>query len=186
MDFKDLQKEWNHEKNQAMYIFDEEALMRTVAQRARAVERTAAINEWGLIIVAVITCILLLVIGSDGLYKVLAAMTMLATGGYVWWRRQQRLREQANIERTVLSDIEQAVANARYLVRFAQTFAYWFLLPTAAVTLFRMSQKAIDPWKWAGIIVCFIVSYLLVQLELRWKHLPRLRRLEELRDKLKE
>ena len=39
-----LQKEWNHEKNQAMYIFDEEALMRTVAKRARAVERTAASN----------------------------------------------------------------------------------------------------------------------------------------------
>lgn len=184
MDFEDLQKVWNQENNQPMYVFDQEAVNRMVARRARSVERLATINEWGMIIVAAITSCLLILTGSDGAYRILAAVVMLGTGIYVWWQRQQRLSRKAMLGKSVAEEIDQAVANAQYLVRFAQTFVYWFLLPTAAVTLFRMSRKDPDLWKWGLIIGCFVLSYVLVQIELRWKHKPRLSRLQELRSKI--
>lgn len=184
MDFEDLQKVWNQENNQPMYVFDQEALNRMVARRARSVSRLATINEWGMMIVALVTSGLLVLTGSDGAYRILAAVVMLGTGAYVWWQRQQRLSRQETLGKAVAQEIDQAVANAQYLVRFAQTFSYWFLLPTAGITLFRMSRKNPDLWQWGLIIGCFILSYALVQMELRWKHLPRLKRLEELRNKI--
>lgn len=186
MEFKDLQKVWNQENQQPMYVFDQEAVNQMVTRRARAVERLAAINEWGMIIVAVVTSVALLIVGKDGAYAILAAVVMLCTGGYVWWQRVQRLRRQETMGQSVLEEMEQAIANAKYLVRFAQTFAYWFLLPTAVVTFFRMSQKDTSLGHWVLIIGCFVLSYLLVQWELGKKHRPRLQRLEELRRKLVE
>ena len=167
-----------------MYVFDQEAINRMITRRAQGVNRVANINEWGLMIVAGLTAISLLFTGSDGMYKLLAAVTMLCTGGYVWWRRRQRLSQVEQTEKSILDELEGAISNARYLVRFAQTFVYWFLLPTAAVTLFRMSQKETSILSWVLIIGCFAFAYFLVQLELRWKHRPRLQRLEELREKL--
>ena len=186
MEFKDLQKVWNQENQQPMYVFDQEAVNRMVTRRARAVERLANINEWGMIVVAIVTSVALLIIGKDGAYAILAAIVMLLSGGYVWWRRVERLRQGGRVGQSVMEDMEQAIANAKYLVRFAQTFSFWFLLHTAAVTLFRMSQKEAGLGQWALIIGCFLLSYLLVQWELRKKHRPRLQRLEELREKLLE
>ncbi|MEL7426284.1 MAG: hypothetical protein AAFN81_25040, partial [Bacteroidota bacterium] len=181
--FKDLQKVWNEEKNQVMYVFDQEAINRMISRRARGVRRIANVNEWGLMIIAGLTSIGLLVTGNDGAYKILAAVTMLATGAYVWWLRRRRLHQVQRVAHSVREELEEALANARYLVRFAQTFAYWFLLPTAGVTLFRMAQKETSLIYRVAVIGCFAFSYILVQLELRWKHRPRLRRLEELQEK---
>ncbi|MEL6971884.1 MAG: hypothetical protein AAFZ63_19595 [Bacteroidota bacterium] len=183
MEFEDIQKVWSEEKNQVMYVFDQEAINRMISRRARSVRRIANINEWGLMIVAGLTSVSLLIIGSDGAYKIVAALTMLATGIYVWWQRRQRLSGLQKVASSVREELEEGIANARYMVRFSQTFAYWFLLPAAGIALFRMSQKETSLVKWLFILGCFVFSHLLVQLELRWKHRPRLRRLEELREK---
>lgn len=186
MEFKDLQKVWDQENQQPMYVFDEEAVNRMVIRKARVVKRLASINEWGLILIAFFTTFALLIIGKDGAYAILAAVVMLFSGAYVWWQRVQRLRKQQHLGQSILEEMEQAIANARYLVRFAQTFAYWFLLPTAVVALLRMNQRQASFAQWSWVIGCFVLSYLLVRWELRKKHQPRLRRLEELRNKLME
>lgn len=184
MDFKDVQKIWNQQTNEPMYIIDQEALYRQVKRRGQQAERLANINEWGLMIIAVLTSVALYWIGKDTSYQILASLTMLGTGAYVWWLRQMRLRQQQNGPLTILAELEQAITNANYLVRFAQTFAYWFLLPTASVTIFRMAQREVDIWRWLLILGSFLLAFLLVRWELRCKHLPRKRALEELKDTL--
>lgn len=186
MDFKDLQKVWNQQTNEPMYIIDQQALYRQVKRRGQQAERIASVNEWGLMIIAVFTSIALFWMGKDTSYQMLGALTMLGTGGYVWWQRQLRLRQLQKGAQTILEELEQALTNANYLVRFAQTFVYWFLLPTALVTVFRMAQKEVDVWRWILILGSFLLAFLLVRWELRCKHLPRRAALEELRNTLEK
>lgn len=186
MEFDDLQKIWNKETKEPMYVLDEKAIHRQVWRRSQKLNRLASINEWGLMIIAVVTAGLLLFIGDDTGYKILAALAMVFTGGYVWWTRRQRLEQNKGFADTILGELDLALVNANYLVRFAQTFVYWFILPTGLVTFFRMSQKEASLGRWALIAGCFLLSYLLVQLELRYRHIPKRQALQDLKNKLTE
>jgi hypothetical protein len=184
MDFKDLQKVWNQQTNEPMYIIDQQALYRQIQHRAKQADRIAQTNEWGMMVIAVLTSVLLLWIGKDTTYQIIASVTMLGTGVYVFWQRRLRLASLNRQPHSILEELDQAIANANYLVRFAQTFAYWFLLPTAAVTIFRMAQKEVDIWCWLFILGAFLLSFALVRWELVSKHRPRKRVLEELKETL--
>lgn len=184
MDFKDLQKVWNQQTNEPMYIIDQQALYQQVRRRALQADRIARTNEWGMMIIAVLTSLMLLWIGSDTTYQIVASIAMLGTGAYVFWQRRLRLASLDRQPSSILAELDQAIVNANYLVRFAQTFAYWFLMPTALVTIFRMTQKEVDPWRWLFVLGSFLLAFLLVRWELNCKHLPRKQALEELRETL--
>lgn len=184
MDFKDLQKVWNQQTNEPMYIIDQQALYRQIQRRAKQADLVAKTNEWGMMTIAVLTSIMLLWIGKDTAYQILASVAMLGTGAYVFWQRRLRLASLHQQPNTILEELDQALTNANYLVRFAKTFVYWFLMPTAAVTIFRMLQKEVDLWRWLFILAAFLLSFALVRWELISKHRPRKRALEELKETL--
>lgn len=168
-----------------MYIIDQQALYRQIQRRAKQADLIAKTNEWGMMVIAVITSVLLLWVGKDTVaYQIVASVTMLGTGVYVFWQRRLRLASLSEQPDSILGELDQALTNANYLVRFAQTFAYWFLLPTAAVTIFRMTQKEVDVWRWLFILGAFLLSFLIVRWELISKHRPRKRALEELKETL--
>jgi hypothetical protein len=184
MDFKDLQKVWNAQTKEPMYVIDEQVLYRQIRRRARKVECLASVNEWGLMIISLLTSIALLWIGNDLTYRILAALTMLGTGIYVARQRYVRLRQLREQPTTIVEELDLALKNATYMVRFAQTFVYWFLLPTASVTVLRMAQREVAASHWLLILGSFVVAFLLARWELRAKHLPRKRALEELKHTL--
>jgi len=82
--------------------------------------------------------------------------------------------------------LEQTVEQARYLVRFSSSFAWWFLFPTAVVSTWNMAHREVTGWQWLFVLGAFVLAFVLVQLELRRKHLPRLRELEDLQNKLSQ
>ena len=89
MDFKDLQKVWNQQTNEPMYIIDQQALYRQVRRRASQADRIARTNEWGIMIIAVLTSVMLRWVGSDTAYQIVASEVMLGADSGAFWQRLQ-------------------------------------------------------------------------------------------------
>lgn len=190
MEFDDLKKIWDTQNNKPMYAIDEKTLQKRIRAKGGLAKRKASINEIGLMIICVATGSFILsnaVIQEKDIYSYLLAFTMYLIGGYVFWGRIQRKKLDNRYDLSILEELDQAIANANYLVKFAKSMVWWFILPAASVVILKMTQATYVPvWKWIVLPASFVLSYIVVHLGIKQSHLPRLRELETLRDNLNE
>lgn len=186
MEFDEMKKIWDSQNNEPMYAINEAALHKSIQTKKTQAGRLTNINDIGLIIIAVATGALLLAIGKQSLYDYLAALALLLIAVYVWVGRIRRKKQETRFDRSILGELDQAIASVDYEARRAKTFVWWFLLPVAIPVLFNLLQAGIPLWKWFVIPAAFVLSFVLVQWELKQKFIPRKQKLETLRDKLKE
>jgi hypothetical protein len=187
MEFEEMRKIWDTQTEEPIYVLNEKALHNRIISKKNRVNWLANVNEIGLIAIAVLTSTYLVfkLSGTNNLYAYLPAIALLMTGIYVTARRLKRKSKVNQYDQSLLGTIDHAISNANYLVNFAKTFVYWYILPIAIPSLFNMIMKEHVPlWTWVIIPTSFIVSYLLVNWELNRYHIPRKRALEDLKNKL--
>jgi len=185
MQFEDLQKVWDQQNQKPMYVLNEEALQQQIRRKGNKISRYISVNEFGLLIISVFTTANLLLTSEHRTYAFLVGLAMFSSCVYMFWGRYQRLKKTPESD-SLLAELEYTISQSDYYLRFAKTFFLWFMLPMTLVVAYRLMSAQASFWKWLLIIGSFLLAFLLVRLELRYKHLPRKRSLEKLKEKLLE
>lgn len=186
MEFEDIKKIWDSQNNQPMYAINEEALHRRIRSHRSHSQWASNITEITLIAVAIVTSGFLVIknLGGDNFFAYPPAIILLLTGVYVYIGRVRRQRAQRQFDRTMLGDLDQAIANVSFEIRRAKTFIWWYILPLAIPLAVNMYMNQAALWKWVFVIAGLILSYFVVQFGLNRHQVPRKRSLESLREKL--
>lgn len=183
MEFEEMKMIWDQQNQQPLYAYDQEALHKRIRSKLKGSQARVNVTEFALVAICLGTAATLLAIGSGQFFSYMTMLALVAIAGYTLRRHHLRQKRERQFDRSMLGDLDLAIAQARHLAQQADTFLWWFLLPVAIPSLVNMianaEQKA--PWQWLFVVGCFILSYFVVRLGLRRQHLPRQRELEKLR-----
>lgn len=139
MEFDELQKIWDTQNKQPLYVINEQALHNRIVTKKHQVIHIAVITEWILIIANTASGAFVLqqnVTGRRGLvFAYLLALWLLSTALYVLVNRIRRMREQKQYNRSLSGDLQHAIATAGYQVRISHIMR-WNTLPIGLLVLF--------------------------------------------------
>lgn len=186
MEFKDMQKIWDTQNDVPLYAIDEAALYKRILAKSKRASRVANMNEIGLTLIMLSLSVLLIIIDRSSMYAYVSALMMFLIAVYVWVGRIRRKQREQTFDRSMLGELDMAIANVDNEVNRARTFVWWMILPAGLPVLLNMIQAGVVFWKWLIIPASYALAYALVQWELRRCHLPRKQELEILREKLEE
>jgi hypothetical protein len=163
MEFDELQKIWDTQNNQPLYVINEQALHNRIVAKKHQVIHIAVVTEWILIIANTISGAFVLqqnYTGRRGLIFVyLLAVWMLGTALYVLVNRIRRMREQQQFNRSISGDLQHAVTTAVYQVRIARIMR-WNVLPIGLLVLFSVWEGGQSVWFSVGVALFFVLVFL--------------------------
>lgn len=187
MEFEEMKKIWDTQSQKTMYAIDEEALHKRVVKRKEKAERVA--NRSEKILIGSLVFAISILIGSS-LYKgeydvfpLLMAIVMLGAAIFIFIRRQKRLGMYANFERSILGDINHAIANATYQVRLSQGAKSLYIV-VGILTVLSLVDTLDEWYKGASVGLLFIVGYFGARWEHKTFYVSQKRSLEEMREQL--
>lgn len=187
MEFEELQQIWDVQNNQPLYAINEQALHNRIVAKKYQVIHIVRISEWILIVTNTASGIFTFWInntGRQGIFVYLMAAWMLVSALYVLISCIRRVTTQPRFDRSLLGDLQYALATAGYQVRLSAVMR-WNILPIG-VWVVLVFWEAHKPW-WIGLgAACFI---LLVFYATRWEHAiyqSKKRELQTLLNKLQQ
>ena len=190
MEFEEMKRIWDQQKDEPLYAINEKALHRSIKSTKKKAARLTNINDRGLIVIGIVTAvvysILSIIDDTPNVYDYLIVVALLFITGYVWFGRMRRKKQEQAFARTMLGDLNHAIANVNYEVRRSKNMVWWFILPITILVFLNMSQGVVSLWKWIGIAAAFVLSGLLTRWEYIHRFKPKQRKLEALREKLTE
>jgi uncharacterized integral membrane protein len=188
MEFDELQKIWDTQNKQPLYVINEQALHNRIVAKKHQVIHIAVVTEWILIIANTASGAFVLqqnVTGRPGLIFVyLLAVWMLGTALYVLANRIRRMREQKQFNRSLNGDLQHAISTASYQVRIAHIMR-WNTLPIALLVLFSSWEGGQSVW----FLVIVAVFFVLVFFASGWEmgiYRNKMKELQVLQHKLQE
>ena len=188
MEFEEMKKIWDTQNNEPIYAIDEAALHQRIQAKRNRAKWNADLTEVGLVVIAIVVSSFLFIKNRGGytLYAFLPAIAILLTAVYVLVGRLKRIRVAKQFDRSILGDLDEAISHLSFEINRSRIFMWWYTLPLCFSIIPSMVVNDTPPWKWVVLLIGFFLSYMVVQLGLRYKQLPRRRELEALREKLIE
>ena len=184
MEFEEMKKIWDSQNNEALYAINEQAMQKQIRAKSKAASQKSNVVEIGLILIMVVTSGILLFFGSNTMYAYMSSAAMLGIAGYVFYGRIGRKRMEAQFDRTMLGELDQAISNVNNELNRAKNFVWWMLVPAGIPIVIRMIMGDMPAWKFVVIPLSFALAYFVTRWELRRCHIPRKKRLEILRENL--
>lgn len=188
MEFEELQKIWDTQNNQPLYVINEQALHNRIVAKKHQVIKIAVITEWILIIGNTASGLFVLqqnYTGRRGLIFVyLLAAYMLGTALYVLVNRIRRMREQKKFNRSLSGDLQHALAAASYQVRIGHIMR-WNTFPIMLLVLLSIWEGGQSIWFSLVVALFFILVFLASGWEMRI-YKAKKRELDVLQKKLQE
>ena len=188
MEFDEMKKIWDTQNNRSLYVIDEQALHNRVRSKRNRAEHIASFTEWLGIITflgsAVAIAITQLSSTTFNVSVNVLAAWLLITSVFIIVARLRRLQSTRQYERTILGDLQNAISNATYQVRFSFLMR-WNALPIAVLSLFALIGRGEALWTIVVITVVFVAAFI----GSGWEHRMyenRKRELEVLWKKLSE
>lgn len=187
MEFEELQKVWDTQNNQPLYVINEKALHNRIVAKKHQVIHIAGFTEWLLIIVNIATGGFL--VGSNFnshnyFFTYLLAAWMFGSAVYVLIHRISRLKEQHRFDRSLSGDLQHALAAASYQVRIAHIMR-WNVLPIVLLVLLNIWEGGKSLWLSLAVSLFFILVFYASGWELGI-YKAKKRELEVLQKKLQE
>lgn len=190
MEFDEIKKIWDEQNQEPLYAINETALHRSIKSRKNRAARLNNLNDIGLIAIGIITAIiysfLSIINETPTVYDYLIVAACLFITGYIWISRVRRKKQEQTFPRTMLGDLDHAIANVSYEAKRSKNMVWWYILPLAILVMLNMSlgQGDVSVWKWVIIAAAFVLSALLMRWEYNCRQKPRQQKLEALREKL--
>lgn len=188
MEFDELQKIWDTQNNQPLYVINEQALHNRIVAKKHQGIHIAVITEWILIIANTASGAFVLqqnYTGRRGLIFVyLLAAWMLGTALYVLVNRIRRMREQKQFNRSLSGDLQHAITTVIYQVRIGHIMR-WNTIPIMLLVLLSTWEGGQSVWFSLVVALFFILIFYASGWELRI-HKAKKRELEVLQQKLQE
>ena len=189
MEIEQLQKIWNEQNGETMYAINENALHQSITRKKDAGSRRMTIVEISLMIINSITGITLLIqayLGNKGLWGYPLGLIMLTTVAFLWFYRQRRLRRERTFDRSMVGELDHAIANADSIIQIATMMIKYYLLPVGLFSVVKMSILGAPLEKWLLVTGAYLLAFILIYYERRVCHIPRKEKLIRLKKKLKE
>lgn len=190
MEFDELQKVWDKQNNEPLYVINEEALHRRVQSKKRAAAKKANWMEMILIGANLLAgSILLWAVLFKGkehetfIYVMIPVMLLVPF--YLLYKRAQRKKSENKFEHTLLGDIEHALSNAAYTVTLSRTGQFYFFGIAALTMLSLIFDKNASIGSIIGISILFVLGIYAS----RWEHnfyVRKKKELETLKEKMEE
>lgn len=184
-----MKKIWDSQNNESVYAINEEALHRRVKAKKKGAGRIANLNEIGLMLINGATAIFLLIdaiVDGEGFFDYLGVSIMTLTVVYIYTTRFKRKKSEQQFDRTVLGELDHAIARMSSIIKLGSTMVWWYLLPMGLWILAKMIYKEASIQEWLLVLGAFVLAFSLGNWEIRKVHIPKRKHLEVLRDKLKE
>ena len=186
MDFNDMKKIWNAQNQQALYAIDEQVLRdNVIKQKDRAsyiANKTEVYMIGSLIIASSIIWAATIYTGQIQMLPLTLSGFMVVMATLLYKKRSKRLLWQNTFDRSILGDLDEAIANAEYQLNFSKWSRNLFLLVATLTVVDVFSLEAW--WKSTLVISFFIVVYFLAKWEYRIFYLSQRNNLLEMREKL--
>lgn len=161
MDFEELQKIWDSQNNQPMYVINQEALHRRITAKKKKAIRITNLSELLLITVNIISggFVLVMNLSMEKTNLSFHVMTtwMLGSAVYLLISRVRRMRS-ISFERSMLGDLTHAISVATYQVRLSQIMR-WNILPIGLLSIIGVWEGGKSIAFIVGLIVCFALAY---------------------------
>jgi len=187
MEFEEMQKIWNEQKGETMYAINENALHRSITQKKEAANKRINKVEISLIIINSLVSITLLtdaILDKEGFWDYAGAFVMLLTVVFLVIFRLKRKKAANQFDRSMLGELDHAIANTRSILQIATTMVYWYLLPVGFFSLGKMLYFGASLERWLLIIGLYTLAFFLIQWERKKCHIPRKERLLALKRRL--
>lgn len=188
MEFDEMKKIWDSQKNEPIYAIDEQTLHRRVIRKSMRIKRMVDLFEWGMLTVTLFLALFMMSKGllDNEIHKFPQCILFLIVAGYIYWGRRKRLQNEGLSDKTLLGDLDQAILRIDYQIKRQRNFLWWFLMPAVIAILINLpyTYEGKPWWVWTLLVIAFSFSYWIVDKELRCKIIPKKRNLESLRSLL--
>jgi hypothetical protein len=161
MEFEELQKIWDTQHNQPLYVINEKALHNRILTKKYQANHIAGFSEWLLMIVNIATgaCIFgMNLVQHNWIFMYLLAAWLLGSAIYVLVGRLRRIKVQHRFDRSMLGDLQHALAAAGYQVRLAHIMR-WNALPIALLVLLGFWESSMPVWFALATGLFFILTF---------------------------
>ncbi len=187
MKFEDMKKIWNEQEQQHQYVIDEQMLQENIQLKKRKGSRIVSKMEWMMILSNLLAGSAILVINyikpPHNIYVTILGGMMVATTVLIFIKRQHRLKNDNQFNRTMLGDLDHAIKNANYRAHLSFSMLVYFIF----VSLLMIGSAFYEGKSMMQLIA--ITAFCVVVLFLgRWEHrswhMANKKRLEAFRGKL--
>jgi hypothetical protein len=188
MEFEEMQKIWSVQNNEPLYAINVKALHNRILAKKQRGDHTTNFTELLVISAnvasgAFILGITLFNTGSNIFIYLLAAW-MFITGLYCMISRHRRIKGENKFDRSMLNDLDHAIATAAHQVRLS-IIMRWNMLPISTLVLLAVWTSGKSSWISLLALIFFIATYFASGWELNL-YKVRMRELEILRKKLRD
>jgi hypothetical protein len=162
MEFEELQKIWDGQNNEPLYVFNIKALHNRILSKKKNAGHIANFSELLLILVNFgaggFVIAMTMFSQKVNVFMYLVAGWMFITALYVLASRVHRIKATHRFDRSMLGDLNHAISDASYQVRLAQLMR-WNIFPIATLVLLGMWNSGKPIWIAAIILVFFAITY---------------------------
>lgn len=186
MEFDDMKKIWDEQRQQSMYAIDEEALSKKVIKKKHKASFIA--NRTEILMIGALLISSAMVWGAT-IYTQELQLLPLGISGFMvimaillYRKRVKRLSWQNTFDQTILGDLDEAIANAQYQLNVSKWSRNLFFV-VAGLTV--VDVFSIESW-WKAVLVSgfFVIVYFLAKWEYRTFYLSQKNELKSMKDKL--
>lgn len=189
MEFDELQKIWNEQKGETMYVIDQQALHNSVGRKKDAASKRINKVEIGLILINSIVVTILLVdaiVNKEGFWDYAGAGIMALTVVFLLFFRMKRKQKENTFDRSLIGELDHAIANSDSIIQITTMMISYYIIPIAIFSFSKMIYFDASLEKWLLTIGMFALAFFLVRWERKVCHIPRQRNLLSLKRKLME
>jgi hypothetical protein len=162
MNFEELQKIWDAQNNEPLYAINEKAMHKHIIFKRNQAGHITNISEWLSIVVnfgvAALVAGMQLFSKHENIFMYLMAAWMFITASYVLASRRKRRKGAYNFERSMLGDLNHAIAMATYQVRLSHLLR-WNILPIGLFILLSFWKGEKPLWLMAVLVLFVALTY---------------------------
>jgi Ca2+/Na+ antiporter len=186
MEFEEIQKIWNEQKGETMYAINESTLHERIKSKKQAAGRRINKVEIGISVINSFCAIFLFIDALNDVQKwdFVGSAIFLSTVIYIQYSRYKRKKAEATFDRSMIGELDHAIANTESIIKVTQLMILGYLLPISILYLSKLAISGASPNQWLLITGMFALAFILIYAERKKMHLPRVRKLKRLRDQL--
>jgi hypothetical protein len=186
MEFEEMQKIWDSQRNEALYVLNENALHNRIMAKKRQSGKITNFSElMGMIVNTGAGVLMFQSVWKEGrgnIYLTLLGAWMICTALAVLFFRIRRLNGNAKFDRSMLGDLSYALSTATYQVKLG-SFLRWNIVPMGVLISLGFWDSGNSPWLILGVMVFLAITNYFAGWEQRYYY-NRKRELATLYDKL--
>src|SRR5688500_15786543 len=162
MDFKDIQKIWDTQTNQPLYVINENALHKRIQAKKKQAHHTTNLTELFTIFANACAGGVVLMISifgrSENISKYAMGSWMLVVALYVLISRIRRIKRDLKFDRTIRGELDHAVSVATYQVNLSNLMR-WNLILLGSLLLLSTWEGKKSVWIGTGVLAFLAIVH---------------------------